>query len=242
MRGRAGREPGVWGAPRCRCGASAGPKRSEVSIRPGTGQGARVSILPQEGVQGAACPRPGGGRARQARHLRAAGERGPRHTCGRSRPRGEVTRDGSQGRGNGAVRALRPPPSWEGEQPRRGLPREIKNRERMAPQSRSWAFTRKNRDQDRLLPEFPAAAAQCPTCERHPRMKTTRRGVPVDLAFASVYLLLPTRHELGASRLKKQRLVSPRKTRLVLHCRTICVYTPGLLSPQSHENAIVTSL
>lgn len=33
----------------------------------------------------------------------------PRHTCGRSRPRGEVTRAGSQGRGNGAARALRPP-------------------------------------------------------------------------------------------------------------------------------------
>lgn len=150
--------------------------------------------------------------------------------------------DPSRQPGAGKRGLARPPPSWEGEQPRRGLPREIKNRERMAPQSRSWAFTRKNRDQDRLLPEFPAAAAQCPTCEHHPRMKTTRRGVPVDLAFAAVYLLLPTRHELGVSRLKKQRLVSPRKTRLVLHCRTICVYTPGLLSPQSHENAIVTSL
>lgn len=107
MRGRAGREPGGWGAPRCHCGASAGPKRSEVSIRPGTGQGARVSILPQEGAQGAACPGPGGGRARQARHQTTRTT--PRHTCGRSRPRGEVTRAGSQGRGNGASRALRPP-------------------------------------------------------------------------------------------------------------------------------------
>lgn len=130
MRGRAGREPGGWGAPRCHCGASAGPKRSEVSIRPGTGQGARVSILPQEGAQGAACPGPGGGRARQARQDHTD------HTTAHLWEEPPSRRgDPSRQPGAGKRGRARPPPSWEGEQPRHGLPREIKNRTSARPRS-----------------------------------------------------------------------------------------------------------
>lgn len=107
MRGRAGREPGGVGGPEVplRSFSRAEEKRGQHQAWHRAGS-AREHSAARGGARGGVSG-PGGGRARQARHRTTRTT--PRRTCGRSRPRGEVTRAGSQGRGNGASRALRPP-------------------------------------------------------------------------------------------------------------------------------------
>lgn len=189
-----------------------------------------MSILPQEGAQGAACPGPGGGRARQARHLRTT-RTTPRHTCGRSRPRGEVTRAGSQGRGNGAARTLRPP--GKGSSHGVGFLGKLKAERAHGPAVPLVGVYPKEPRPGPSAPRVPRGSGTVPDVRAPSTDEDDARGVPVDLAFAAVYLLLPTRQELGASRLKKQRLVSPRKTRFVLHCRTTFVSArPGCFLPR----------